>query len=84
MSIFFDNCINLVSLMPCDRHSGRVYPQVQSILTSMQAQPHLIDPYARHELNLDLRIYQAGTKEFHIIMKCAHAGARALQCSRGA
>jgi len=27
------------------------------ILTSMQAQPHLIAPYARHELNLDLRIY---------------------------
>jgi len=35
-----------------------VYAQVQGILTSMQAQPHLIDPYARHELNLDLRIYE--------------------------
>jgi len=23
----------------------------------MQTQPHLIDPYARHELNLDLSIY---------------------------
>jgi len=35
-----------------------VYAQVQGILTSMQAQLHLIDPYARHELNLDLRIYR--------------------------
>jgi len=26
----------------------------------MQAQPHLIDPYARYELNLDLSIYKPG------------------------
>jgi len=32
-------------------------PSGQGILASMQAQPHLIDPYARHELNLDLRMY---------------------------
>jgi len=35
---------------------GKVYPQIQGIFTSMQAQPHHIDPYARHELNLDRRI----------------------------
>jgi len=41
-------------LIPVQEH---VYAQVQGILTSMQAQLHLIDPYARYELNLDLRIY---------------------------
>jgi len=24
----------------------------------MQAQPHLIDPYVKHELNLDMSIYE--------------------------
>jgi len=34
-----------------------VYPQAHGILTSVQAQPYLIDAYVKHELNLDMKIY---------------------------
>jgi len=48
--------------MPASNTYGNdVYPQIQGILTSMQAQPHLIAPHARYELNLDLRIYEMTT-----------------------
>jgi len=46
-------------------HKGAtfVYPQAQSILASMQARWCLINSHARHELTLDLRIYQHSCRD---------------------
>jgi len=51
------------------------YPQVHGILASIQAQPYLIDMYVRHELNLDLSIYDSSG--------CVGTEFAALSCIKG-